>query len=105
MTDLKAEAIKLIEQMPAEEMPRIFLEIQSMYKRYCQYTSAEKALKTQHAQKALEEIHAISEKYRGKIPADFDYKKELEDALWERYEEKHKAALAEYEARQQSGTV
>lgn len=75
MTDLKAEAIRLILKMPEVEVDSI---IELLRKKATPVDPEEKKRK---AQAAFQHLH----KFMGRLPADFDYKKELEEALEEKY--------------------
>ena len=71
MADLRAEAMRLIQLLPEEELAEILPEL--------------KARRSAVALAALDRIVERARKNRDRIPADFDYKKELEEAREERY--------------------
>lgn len=71
MTDLKAEAIKLIEQMPEDELERIMATLRA------KATPVDPVEKRRKAQEAFQRL----QKYIGRLPANFDYKKELEASM------------------------
>lgn len=74
MTDLKAEAIRLILKMPEVEVDSI---IELLRKKATPVDPGEDKRK---AQAAFQHLH----KFMGRLPADFDYKKELEEVREER---------------------
>lgn len=74
MTDLKAEAIRLILKMPEVEVDSI---IELLRKKATPVDPEEDKRK---AQAAFQHLH----KFMGRLPADFDYKKELEEVREER---------------------
>lgn len=74
MTDLKAEAIRLILKMPEVEVDSI---IELLRKKATPVDPEEDKRK---AQVAFQHLH----KFMGRLPADFDYKKELEEVREER---------------------
>ena len=75
MADLRAEAMRLIQQMPDRELALIMS------------TLREKAnpVDEEEAQRKRDEGWKTFQKYIGRLPADFDYKKELEEAREERF--------------------
>ncbi len=75
MTDLKAEAKQLIEKIPEEELAQIMSTLRA----------AAKPPEEKDSMAALARIVERARKNREKIPADFDYKKELEEIREERF--------------------
>ena len=84
MTELKAEAISLIEKMPENEMPRVLKEIQNLYERYRPRTPEEKELEKQRAMAAWENLQKFVKENRLRPRGQFDYKKEIEEIREER---------------------
>lgn len=76
MTSERAEAIKIIEELPEET-----LHIAIQYIRNLRIEQKKNTTDIEENLKALDEIRALA----GRIPADFDYNKELEEALEEKY--------------------
>ena len=75
MSNLKTEAINLIEQIPDDEMATIIETLRAKVK------PVDPEEDKRQAQAAFKRLH----KYMGRLPADFDYKKELEEALEAKY--------------------
>ena len=74
MTELKAEAIKLILKMPENELDSIIGLLRK------KATPVDPEEDKRRAQAAFQNL----QKYIGRLPADFDYKKELEEVREER---------------------
>ena len=74
MSPVKIEAIKLIMKMPDVEVDSI---LETLRKKAIPVDKEEKRRKAMEGLKILE-------KYMGRLPADFDYKKELEEYREER---------------------
>lgn len=85
MSDLRAQAMDLLAKIPEENMPQVLSQIATMYEEHRALTAEEKAEKKRRAMAALDRIVERARKNRDKIPANFDYKKELEEAREERY--------------------
>ncbi len=75
----------LLAKIPEENMPQVLSQIAKMYEDYRPRTAEERAEKKRKAKAALDRIVERARKNRANIPADFDYKKELEEAREERY--------------------
>ena len=82
MTDLKAKAIKIIEQMPEENMNYVLSNLESLQNNL---KPIDKEEKKRMAREAWAKIHEIMKPYRDKFPKDFDYKKDLQEYRDERY--------------------
>lgn len=76
MTAERAEAIKMIEELPEDT-----LHIAVQYIRNLRIKQRKDAADIEANLKALDEIKAMAVK----VPDDFDYDKELEEALEEKY--------------------
>lgn len=76
MSTERAEAIKIIEELPEE-----ILHIAIQYIRNLKITHKKEAADIEANLQALEEIKAMARR----VPTDFDYDKELEEALEEKY--------------------
>lgn len=74
MTELKAEAIRLILKMPENELIPLMETLRK------KATPVDPEEKLRRSQAAFQNLH----KYIGRLPADFDYKKELEEVREER---------------------
>ncbi len=74
MTELKAEAIRLILKMPENELIPLMETLRK------KATPVDPEEDKRRAQAAFQNLH----KYIGRLPADFDYKKELEEFREER---------------------
>ena len=75
MSNLKTEAINLIEEIPDGELEMIIPLLRAKVK------PVDPEEKKRKSQEAFKRLH----KYMGRLPADFDYKKELEEALEAKY--------------------
>ena len=76
MTAERKEAIKLLERMPDD---KIKLIVQYMQK--IEISTVKTDSEVMEGLNALKEIQAMA----GRLPEDFDYEKELEEALEEKY--------------------
>ena len=76
MTAERKEAIKLLERMPDD---KIKLIVQYMQK--IEISPVKTDSEVMEGLNALKEIQAMA----GRLPEDFDYEKELEEALEEKY--------------------
>ena len=85
MTDLKAEAMSLIEKMPENEMPRVLTEIQNLYERYRPRTPEEKELEKKRSMAAWENLQKFVKENRLRPRGQVDYKKEIEEIREEKY--------------------
>ncbi len=74
MTDLKAEAIRLIMKMPEFELDSIMELLRQ------KATPVDPEEDKRRAQAAFQHLH----KFIGRLPADFDYEKELEEVREEK---------------------
>lgn len=81
MADLRAQAMDLLAKIPEENMPQVLSQIATMYEKYRPLTAEEQAEDNRRRKEAWERL----QKYIGRLPADFDYKKELEEAREERF--------------------
>ncbi len=75
MSDLRAEAISLINKMPDSELAEIVPDLRER--------------RAKAAREAYERIHQIISQNKKNLPADFDYERELEEVREEqlhRYE-------------------
>lgn len=82
MTDLKAKAMKIIEQIPEERMNYVLKELEYLNERF---DPAKKEDRKLRAQEAWAKIHEIMAPHRDKFPKDIDYKKEMQEYRDERY--------------------
>jgi|GEM_PF-223495 len=82
VTDLKAKAVKIIEQIPDEHMDYVLRNLENFHERFDPAKKEERKLR---AREAWAKIHEIMEPYRDKFPKDFDYKKALQEYRDERY--------------------
>ena len=82
MTELKEKAMKIIEQIPEENMKYVLKKLGDMQE---EFKPVAKEEKKKQARAAWEEIHRIMAPHLEKFPADFDYKKELQEYRDERY--------------------
>ena len=77
MTPIKEKAIEMIQRMPEDNMIYVMRILQNL-----ETMSADKEKEKQKAQAALENIL----KMERRLPEDFDYKKELQNARIEKYD-------------------
>lgn len=82
MSELKAKAIKIIEQFPEERMEYVLKNLENLQKNFQPSDLQEKKRKSQEA---WAEIHKIMAPHRDKFPKNFDYKKELQEYREQRY--------------------
>lgn len=78
MTALRAEAINLIEEIPEENMIHV-IHVLKNYRSTMEKNTPERLTKSQAAYRNLL-------KYQKESQVDIDYKKELADAIEEKYE-------------------
>lgn len=74
MSDMKAEAIKIIEQMPDKDMDYVLNSLKSLYERF---KPVDPEKKRRESRAAMERIYKILAENPIKVSADFDEKKEL----------------------------
>lgn len=79
MTQLRKQAIEMINEIPEEKI----IYVVNILKNVLDLSDYPQKSETQENNKRdlLEQL----EKYRGRLPKDFDYKKELEEARDEKY--------------------
>ena len=82
MTDLKAKAIKIIENFPDDRMDYVLRNLESLQENF---KPVDREERKRRANEAWKEIHRIMKPYRDKFPKDFDYKEELQKYRDERY--------------------
>lgn len=84
MTDLKAKAIKIIEQIPDDRMNYVLRNLESLqkYSKPVDYTEDE----LKKSQQAFENLMKTVRKHKISLPADYDYKEEISNELWRKYE-------------------
>ncbi len=75
MTALKKEAVQIIENLEEEDMIQVVAYLRN-------FNSSEFPNKDRNA--AMEGLRVL-QSFAGTLPADFDYKKELEEAREEKY--------------------
>lgn len=84
MTDLKAKAVKIIEQIPDEHMDYVLRNLESLLKESKTVDYTEEELKA--SQTAFENLMKIVNEHQVQVPDDYDYKEELSNELWRKYE-------------------
>ncbi len=82
MTDLKAKAIKIIENFPDDRMDYVLRNLESLQENF---KPVDKEERKRRANEALAKIYEIMTPYRDKFPKDFDCKKEMQEYREERY--------------------
>ena len=78
MSELKAKAIKIIEQFPEERMNYVLKNLESLQEQF-------KPIPVEEKQKALARIYKILAENPVKVSEDFDYKAEMQKYREERY--------------------
>ena len=84
MTDLKAKAIKIIENFPDDRMEYVLRNLESLKKYHKPVDYTEDDLKQSMA--AFEDLMEIANRNKVALPADYDYKEEISKELWREYE-------------------
>lgn len=76
MTLIKEKAVKMIQQMPEENMRYVIQILQNL-----EAMSVDREKDRQRAKKAVNDILSMEKR----LPQDFDYEKELQEAREEKY--------------------
>ena len=84
MTDLKAKAIKIIENFPDDRMDYVLRNLESLKKYHKPVDYTEEELK--QSMEAFEDLMEIARRNRVSLPADYDYREEISKELWREYE-------------------
>ena len=79
MTEIRAKAIQMLEKIPDEHVAEVIDFMGTFYKKQIE-TSAEEKMA------AYNRIVEIAKRNRREIPADYNWKDDLTEALWEKYE-------------------
>ena len=79
MTEIRAKAIRMLEKVPDEHIAEVIDFMETLNKRQIRTTAEEKMA-------AYNRIVEIAKRNRREIPADYNWKDDLTEALWEKYE-------------------
>ena len=79
MTEIRAKAIRMLEKVPDEHIAEVIDFMETLDKRQIRATAEEKMA-------AYNRIVEIAKRNRREIPADCNWKDDLTEALWEKYE-------------------
>lgn len=81
MTQLMKEAYRLLEDIPEDKMIYVVEILKSLHNFADSGTAVKRKSDTDEAMEALRNL----KKYKGILPKNFDYKKELQESREERY--------------------
>ena len=82
MTDLKKQAMKIIEQIPEENMKYVLKKLSDMQEELKPVDEEE----LEKSIAAYEELHKILKRNNVHVPKDFDYKDEVAKEVMRKYE-------------------
>ena len=85
MTEIRQEAMRILESIPEEHMDQAVDMLRQFYNQKRPLTDEEWEEKLAKRRKALANIMAIANSRTTEVPADFDYKNEVAEALEEKY--------------------
>ena len=83
MTDLKAKAIKIIENFPDDRMEYLLHNLESLQENF---KPVDKEDELKKSQRAFEDLMRIVHSHKISVPVDYDYKEEISNELWRKYE-------------------
>ena len=85
MTEIRQEAMKILENIPEEHIDQAVDMLKKFYDETRPLTDEEKELRRQRKKKAFDRIMEIVRSNKTRVPADFDYKKEYLEWIDEKY--------------------
>ena len=83
MTELKEKAMKIIEQIPEENMKYVLKKLGDMQEEFKAVDEKEELKKSKAA---FEDLMSIINSHNIEVPENFDYKEEITKELWRKYE-------------------